>query len=103
MRINMTHFQQIKWKLATTLHSQRHSRRWNENRTAASKGSGWQIIVQDNDVLSHRFILLSCDVDSFLSCITISHNIILDTYLSSSSETEKQLQVDKPVTRLAAL
>jgi hypothetical protein len=28
----------------------RGSRRWNENSTAASKGSGWQTIIQDNDV-----------------------------------------------------
>jgi hypothetical protein len=53
--------------------------------------------------LSHRFILLSCPVDSFLSLVTISQNIRVDTYLSSGSEIEKQSQVDKLVTWLAAL
>jgi hypothetical protein len=52
--------------------------------------------------LSHQFILLSCPVDSFLSCVTVSQNIRVDTYLSSGSEIEKQSQVDKPVTRMAA-
>jgi hypothetical protein len=50
-------------------------------------------------VLSHWFILLSCAVDSFLN----QQNIRVATYLSSGSEIEKQSQVDKPVTRLAAL
>jgi hypothetical protein len=54
--------------------------------------------------LRHQFILLSCDVDSFLSCITGQQNIGVATYLSSGSKIiEKQLQVDKPVTWLAAL